>query len=151
MLASRMWNSVASRIDTASEPSRARSSASTWAFSSAIWLFVSLPASWRTTQPLELDADIEGVARFLPARRCHHRDPVAAQFDQAFRGQLPERVARNGAADAEPFAEQILRQFRAGLQRLLDDGAAQRAADHADLVGGFRSLAGRRAAPSADP
>ena len=86
-------------------------------------------------QPFELDPDIEGVAGFLPARRRHHRDPVAAKFDQAFRGQLPQRMARDGAADAEPFAERILRQFRAGLQRLLDDGAAKRAADHADLVG----------------
>ena len=86
-------------------------------------------------QPFELDPDIEGVARFLPARRRHDGDPVAAKLDEAFRGQLSQRMAGDGAADAEPFAKRILGQFRAGLQRLLDDGAAKRAADHADLVG----------------
>src|SRR5258705_1236904 len=51
-------------------------------------------------------------------------------------------MPRDGAADAEAFAERILRQLRAGLQRLLDDGAAKRAADHADLVGRFCGFAG---------
>ena len=86
-------------------------------------------------QPFEFDPDIEGVARFLPAWRRHHGDPVAAKFDQALRRELSQRMAGDGAADAETFAERILGQFRAGLQRLLDDGAAKRAADHADLVG----------------
>ena len=86
-------------------------------------------------QPFKFDPDIKGVARFLPARRRHDGDPVAAKLDEAFRGQLSQRMAGDGAADAEPFAERILRQFRAGLQRLFDDGAAKRAADHADLVG----------------
>ena len=86
-------------------------------------------------QTFKLDADVERVARFLPARRRHHGNAVAAQFDQAFGGQLAQRMPRDGAADAETFSKRILRQFRARLQRLLDDGAAQRAADHADLVG----------------
>ena len=130
-----MWNSVASRIETASVPPRARSSASTWAFSVGDLRLGQLAGELAHHQALELDADVERVARFLPARRRHHRDAVAAQFDQAFGGELPQRVARDGAADAEAFAERILRQFCAGLQRLLDDRAAQRAADHADLVG----------------
>ena len=86
-------------------------------------------------QAFKFDPDIKSVARFLPARRRHHGDPVAAEFDEAFRRELSQRMAGDGAADAEAFAERILRQFRAGLQRLLDDSAAKRAADHADLVG----------------
>ena len=76
-------------------------------------------------QALELDPDIKGIAGFLPAWRRHHGDAVAAQFNQALGGELSQRMARDGAADAEPFAQGILRQFRAGRQRLLDDGAAQ--------------------------
>ena len=129
-----MWNSVASRIETASVPPRARSSASTWAFSSAIWLLRQLARELADDEALELDADVEGIARLLPARRRHHRDPVAAELDEAFGGKLSQRVARNGAADAEPFAQRILGQLCAGLQRLLDDRAPERAADHADLV-----------------
>ena len=135
MLASRMWNSVASRIETASVPSRAPSSASTWAFSVGDLGLGQLAGELAHHQAFEFDPDIEGVAGFLPARRRHHRDPVAAEFDEAFRGELSQRMAGNGAADAEAFAKRILGQFRAGLQRLLDDGAAKRAADHADLVG----------------
>ena len=86
-------------------------------------------------QPFKLDPDIKGIAGFLPAWRRHDGDPVAAKLDETFRGELSQRMPRNGAADAEPLAKRILRQFRAGLQRLFDDGAAQRAADHADLVG----------------
>ncbi|MEY9588261.1 hypothetical protein ABIA06_000552 [Bradyrhizobium yuanmingense] len=92
-------------------------------------------------EAFELDADVEGIARLLPARRRHHGDPVAAELDQAFGGELTQRMAGNGAADAETFAERIFRQLGAGLQRLLDDGAPERAADHADLVRRFRSLA----------
>ena len=44
-------------------------------------------------EALELNADVEGVARFLPARRRHHGDAVAAQLDQAFGGELPQRMA----------------------------------------------------------
>src|SRR5258707_12234186 len=58
-------------------------------------------------QALELDADVKSVARILPTRRGHHRDAVAAQLNQAFGGELPERVARDSAADAEPLAERI--------------------------------------------
>ena len=86
-------------------------------------------------QALELDPDIKGIARFLPAWRRDDGDPVAAKLDEALCGQLPQRMAGDGAADAEPLSKRILGQFRAGLQRLLDDGAAKRAADHADLVG----------------
>ena len=137
-----MWNSVASRIDTASLPPRAASSASTWALSCGDLRLGQFAGELTHHQALEFDPDIEGVARFLPARRRHHGDAVAAQFDQAFGGELPQRMPRDGAADAETFAERILRQLGAGLQRLLDDGAAQRAADDADLVGGFGGFGG---------
>ena len=88
-------------------------------------------------EAFKFDPDIEGIARFLPARRRHDGNPVAAKLDEAFRRQLPQRMAGDGAADAKPFAQRILRQLRAGLQRLFDDGAAKRAADHADLVGRY--------------
>jgi len=39
---------------------------------------------------------------------------------------LAQRVAGNGAADAKALAERVLGQLCAGLQRLLDDGAATR-------------------------
>ena len=92
-------------------------------------------------QAFELDPDIEGVARFLPARRRDDGDAVAAQFHETFGGELAERVARDRAAHAEAFAERILRQLGARLQRLLDDRAAQRSADRPDLV--RRCLPGR--------
>ena len=132
-------------METASTPPRAASSASTWALSVGDLRLGQFAGELTHDQALELDPDIERVARFLPARRRHHGDAVAAQFDQAFGGELPQRVPRDGAADAEAFAERILRQFGAGLQRLLDDGAAQRAADDADLVCGLRSWRPRAA------
>ena len=69
-------------------------------------------------QPFKLDPDIKGIAGFLPAWRRHDGDPVAAKLDEAFRGELSQRMPRDGAADAEAFAKRILGQFRAGLECL---------------------------------
>ena len=99
-------------------------------------------------QALQLDADVEGVARFLPARRGDHGDTVAAQLDQAFRRQLPESLTCDGAADAEPLAEAVFRQLGAGLESLLDDGASQGAADQAHPIRGL--LPAAAASPAHD-
>ena len=58
-------------------------------------------------EAFELDADIEGIARFLPARRRHHGDPIAAKFDKAFRGERDQRMTCDGAAHAKAFAERV--------------------------------------------
>jgi len=50
-------------------------------------------------------------------------------------GKLTERMAHDRTACPETLTDRIFRKFCAGLQCLFDDGTAQRAADHADLVG----------------
>ncbi len=85
-------------------------------------------------QPFEIHPDVEDVARILPARRHHHRDAVTSQLHKPLGRQLPECIARNGAANAEALTQGVLGKLGAGFQSLLDDRPPQRAADHPNLV-----------------
>ena len=86
-------------------------------------------------QPLHRDADVEDVTRLVPARGRNRSATIAAKLDQSLRRQLAERMAHDGAAGAEPFADRVFRQLGARLQGLLDDRAAQRTINGADAIG----------------
>ena len=88
-------------------------------------------------QPLQLDPDVESVARLLESGRRHHRNPVAAQIDQPFAGQLAQRLPCDRATDAEPFAERVLGQLVARRQSTLDDRPPDGEADPIDPAGGI--------------
>ena len=112
-------------------------------------------------EALQADAHVEGVARLFPARARHHGDAVAAQLDQPLARELNERLARDGAADAEPLAERVLGQPVAGRQGPLHDGPAKGSADRSNTVGRGARLAlshrrrtsccGARALPTETP
>ena len=83
----------------------------------------------RHHQALKTKANVERVSSFFPTGRRHRRAAIAAKFDKALGGELAQRVADNGAAGAETLADGVLRQLRARLQRLFDNGVAQRPVD----------------------
>ena len=80
-------------------------------------------------QRFQRAAHRKDVAAVLQARLGDAGALVGAQLDQALAVKAGERLAHDGAADAEAFADRILRQLGAGRQRLVEDGAFQGAID----------------------
>ena len=85
-------------------------------------------------QRLKSQADVEDVARLVPARRRDRGAVVAPQLDQPFGGELAQDMPHDGAARAKAFANRVFRQLGARPKRLLDDGVPQRAIDGAASV-----------------
>ena len=127
--ASSMWNSPASRIDSGSLVPRAASSWPTCSLSRAACSRVSWPAS-RSTTRRSSPRRTSKMSRASSQLGLGHRGAaVAPQLHQALGRKLTQRMPHQRAADAEAFADRVLRQLGARLQRLLDDGVAQRAVD----------------------
>lgn len=85
-------------------------------------------------EALQPAPNLEDVAGFVPAGLGHCRTAVTPKLDETLGGKLAERVPDEGTADAEALADRVLGQLRAGLERLLDDGMAERTVDGSGTI-----------------
>ncbi len=93
-----------------------------------------LSGECRDDEALQPEADGEDIARFVPAGLGDRSAVVAPKLHQPFAGEPAQRMPHQRAADPEAFADGVLGQLGAGLQRLLDDGASQRLIDGAGAI-----------------
>ena len=85
-------------------------------------------------QTFKADADVEDIARLVPAWGGYRGAAVAPKLDQTLRRKACQRRANDGAAGAELLADGIFRKLGAGLQRLFDDGMPERLVNDAAAI-----------------
>jgi hypothetical protein len=94
-------------------------------------------------QPFQAAAHLEGTSPCLVDRRI--RRPTAPRLGltstSPSMARRPKSFAHQRAADAEAFADRVLRQLGAGTQGLLDDRPAQGAIDRQGALPGLLRLA----------
>lgn len=73
----------------------------------------------------EAAARLEDVVGFFQAGARHRRAAIGTQVDQPLAEQARQHAAHDGAADAETLADDVLGQFVARQQGLLDDRLPQ--------------------------
>ena len=86
-------------------------------------------------QTFKPDADVEDIARLVPAWGRHRGAAVAPQLDQPLRRKPRQCRANDGAAGAELLADGVFGKLGAGLQRLFDDGMPERLVNDAAAIG----------------